>query len=63
MVEVSSEAGAAQRQVASPFKFSRTPPAYRFAGAGMGAHTDKVLDELGYDAERIAALKKAGVVV
>jgi len=63
VVEVSSEAGAAQRQVASPFKFSRTPPAYRFAGAGMGAHTDKVLDELGYDAERIAALKKAGVVV
>ena len=30
-------------------------------GAAVGAHTEQVLQELGYDAERIAALREARV--
>ena len=45
-------------------------PAFRFPGEAMprhgapafGADTNAVLEELGYDAERIAALRAAGVI-
>jgi crotonobetainyl-CoA:carnitine CoA-transferase CaiB-like acyl-CoA transferase len=50
--------------------FRMVAPAFRFPGEAMprhsgpaiGADTDAVLVELGYDADRIAALHKAGVV-
>jgi crotonobetainyl-CoA:carnitine CoA-transferase CaiB-like acyl-CoA transferase len=46
------------------------PPAFRFPGASiprtgapaLGADNDEVLGELGYDADRIAALRAAGVI-
>ena len=45
-------------------------PAFRFPGEAMprqgapafGADTDTVLEELGYDADRIATLRAAGVI-
>ena len=50
--------------------FRMVPPAFRFpaedlpraAAPQLGADTDAVLTELGYDAARIAALRKAGVL-
>lgn len=44
-------------------RLSETPGAIRWAGPALGAHTDEVLkDVLGYDAERIAALRAAGTI-
>jgi crotonobetainyl-CoA:carnitine CoA-transferase CaiB-like acyl-CoA transferase len=51
------------RLLGVPVKLSRTPadPARR-PGPALGEHTDEVLRALGYDDERIAALKDAGAV-
>jgi crotonobetainyl-CoA:carnitine CoA-transferase CaiB-like acyl-CoA transferase len=51
------------RLVGVPVKMGRTPgdPA-RLPGPVLGEHTDAVLRSLGYDEERIAALKEAGAV-
>jgi crotonobetainyl-CoA:carnitine CoA-transferase CaiB-like acyl-CoA transferase len=51
-------------------EFRMVPPAFRFPGEAMprasapalGADTDEVLGELGYDAERIAGLRNAGAI-
>jgi formyl-CoA transferase len=43
-------------------KFSRTPTKVRTPAAALGAHSDEVLAELGYDAERIARLRAASVI-
>jgi formyl-CoA transferase len=43
-------------------KLSRTPGATRWIGPRLGEHTDEVLASLGYDAERIAALRKSRAV-
>jgi len=43
-------------------KFSRTPTSVRTPAAALGAHSDEILAELGYDAERIARLRSGGVV-
>jgi crotonobetainyl-CoA:carnitine CoA-transferase CaiB-like acyl-CoA transferase len=43
-------------------KLSDTPGATRWPGPALGEHTDAVLAELGYDAERIAALREEGVI-
>ena len=50
--------------------FHMVPPAFRFPGETMpreaapalGADTDQVLGAIGYDAERISALRAAGVI-
>jgi alpha-methylacyl-CoA racemase len=62
VVEVPTPGGNRQRQVASPFKFSRTQPEYRFTGTRLGSHSDEVLAEHGYSAEQIAALRKTGAI-
>lgn len=59
---VPREGGAAQPQMACPIRFSGGLPAPRHIGAAVGAHSEEVLRELGCSAERIAALKAAGVV-
>ncbi|WP_325345212.1 CaiB/BaiF CoA transferase family protein [Xylophilus sp.] len=48
--------------VASPLRLSATPPVLRHAPPALGQHTDEVLHELGFDAERIAALRSDAVV-
>ena len=62
VVEVPAGDGV-QRQVASPFKFSKTPPSYRFAGGQPGAHSEAVLAEAGFDDAAIEALRKSGAVL
>ncbi|MGX4730602.1 CaiB/BaiF CoA transferase family protein, partial [Pseudomonas corrugata] len=55
--------GSSQAQMACPLKFSEGLPEPRHVGAGLGAHTDQVLAELGFSAERIARLREGRVVV
>ncbi|HEX8120972.1 MAG TPA: CaiB/BaiF CoA-transferase family protein [Solirubrobacteraceae bacterium] len=51
------------RLLGLPVKLSRTPgDAARLPGPVLGEHTDAVLRGLGYDDERIAALKESGAV-
>ena len=59
VVEVPREGLPAQAQLACPLKFSEGLPPPRHVGVAVGAHTEQVLAELGYDAERIAALRAA----
>lgn len=62
VVEVPAGDGV-QRQVASPFKFSKTPPSYRFAGQHPGAHSAEVLAQIGFDEDGIEALRQSGAVL
>jgi alpha-methylacyl-CoA racemase len=62
VIEIPAGAGAAQRQVANPLRFSASQPAYRHIGPPLGAHTAEVLAEAGYSQEEIAALQERGVV-
>lgn len=42
------------------FKFAHGGPSIERPPARLGEHTDEVLKQIGYDAEQIAALRKAG---
>lgn len=48
--------------VGSPLKMSESPVSYRLAPPLLGEHSDAILDELGYSAADIEALRKDGVV-
>jgi CoA:oxalate CoA-transferase len=50
------------RMTGFPIKLSATPARLRHPAPALGEHTDAVLRDLGYDAERIAALKERGIV-
>ena len=52
--------GRAVRLVASPIRSGDAHPLN--AAPAMGAHTEALLAELGYDAERVRALREAGVL-
>jgi formyl-CoA transferase len=52
----------ALRGVASPLRLQTNPVTLRHAPPTLGQHTGEVLKELGLDAQRIKALKEAGVV-
>ncbi|MGU3307730.1 CaiB/BaiF CoA transferase family protein [Pseudomonas sp. M5A4_2d] len=54
--------GSTQAQMACPLKFSEGLPQPRHIGAAVGAHSDEVLAELGFSAQRIDALRRAKVV-
>jgi alpha-methylacyl-CoA racemase len=54
--------GSSQAQIACPLKFSEGLPAPRHIGAAVGAHSDEVLVELGFSAQRIADLRRSKVV-
>ncbi|EJM82311.1 CaiB/BaiF CoA transferase family protein [Pseudomonas sp. GM60] len=55
--------GTSQAQMACPLKFSDGLPEPRHIGAALGEHTDQVLGELGFGAERIAELRRAKVIM
>ncbi|CAI8876423.1 alpha-methylacyl-CoA racemase [Pseudomonas sp. IT-196MI5] len=55
--------GSTQAQMACPLKFSQGMPEPRHIGAALGQHTDQVLGELGFSAERIAELRFAKVIL
>ncbi|MBV4457190.1 CoA transferase [Pseudomonas sp. COR58] len=55
--------GTAQAQMACPLKFSQGLPAPRHVGTAPGAHTDQVLEGLGFAAAQIEALRQAKVVL
>ncbi len=51
------------RTLGMPFRFSETPTSIRHAPPTLSQHTDEVLhDELGYTAEKLAALRRDGVI-
>jgi CoA:oxalate CoA-transferase len=50
------------RMTGFPVKLSATPARLYRPAPALGEHTDAVLTDLGYDAERIAALRAAGVL-
>ena len=50
------------RVVGSPLHLSETPATVERAAPTLGGDSDDILTEMGYDAERIAALREAGVV-
>lgn len=54
--------GGRQRQLASPIKFSKTPPVYRHSGVSLGQHTRDVLREVGYSDDEINARRSANVI-
>ncbi len=61
IVEVPKPDGSTQRQVGSPFKFSRTPPEICHVGVELGANTEEVLRKAGYSEEEIGQMRKAKV--
>ena len=54
--------GSTQAQLACPLKFSQGLPEPRHIGGAVGAHSDEVLAQLGFSAQRIAQLRRANVV-
>jgi alpha-methylacyl-CoA racemase len=50
------------RQPGPAPRFDRTPPQISSPPAHAGQHTDEVLTEAGFDAERVAKLREAGAI-
>jgi crotonobetainyl-CoA:carnitine CoA-transferase CaiB-like acyl-CoA transferase len=46
----------------TPFRMSATPATIRTRAPLLGEHTDEVLAEIGYDADRIAGLRARRVI-
>lgn len=62
IVEMAHPTAGAVRATGVPLQLSETPGRARTAPPELGADTDAVLGELGYSAERIAALRGAGAI-
>ena len=48
--------------IGQAFRLNRTPSRLAHAAPECGAHTEEILQELGYDAEAIAALRARQVI-
>lgn len=62
ILEFSDEDGRVVRTIAPPIALSEVPPVVRRRPPRLGEHTGEVLTELGYDAERIAAMRSSGAI-
>ncbi len=62
VVEVEHATAGALRMLGIPFQFSETPPHIAGPPPPLGAHTEPVLIEMGYDRKSIDELRRAGVV-
>ena len=62
VVDVPKPDGRTQKQIGSPLKFSAGEAAYRGVGTAVGAHTDEILQELGYAVHKIENLRHSGVI-
>jgi alpha-methylacyl-CoA racemase len=60
VVELDQPGIGAVKQVGFPIKLSRTPAAIAHHAPALGEQTDEVLRALGYDDDRIAALREQG---
>lgn len=60
--QVPRDDGSLQPQMACPLKFSEGLPEPQHIGARLGAHSEQVLTELGYSAERIESLRRDRVI-
>lgn len=59
IVNVPRPDGTSQRQVGSPIQFSASEAEYKGVGTAVGAHTDEVLLEIGYNQKEIDSLRQA----
>lgn len=62
VVELELPGGRRVRQLASPLRFSRTPPEYARAGEPAGTHTRQVLGQAGYAEDEITEMEKDGLL-
>jgi crotonobetainyl-CoA:carnitine CoA-transferase CaiB-like acyl-CoA transferase len=62
LLEAPAPDGTTRRLVSSPAQFDNQPVEARWAAPPIGAHTDEVLAELGWDADRIATAREAGSI-
>ena len=62
LAKVTGADGSEQTVVASPVWFSDTPATTGAIAPELGQHTEKVLLELGYDWDEIAALRAAAAI-
>jgi crotonobetainyl-CoA:carnitine CoA-transferase CaiB-like acyl-CoA transferase len=59
IVNVPKPDGTSQRQVGSPIRFSGSEAEYKGVGTAVGAHTEEVLLEIGYNQKEVDILRKA----
>jgi crotonobetainyl-CoA:carnitine CoA-transferase CaiB-like acyl-CoA transferase len=62
VVEVEHPVAGMLRMLGTPLKLSAQPASIRRPPPVLGQHTDEILAESGYSAERIAELREAGVI-
>ena len=62
VIEVRYDGVGPMKLVGSPVHLSETPLRIRHAPPRLGEHGTAILEELGYDADKIARLREGGVV-